>query len=625
MRCLALILLAAACSGPPPLATLKDKQGPVERDTAAKVGAWLPAEVGARFGLGDGVVTRAAASAHLSLDDRTVLALGAETLVRFSPTAPPAHTFAFDVETGAATLQAGDEPVDLRMRIGLARIDRGSTVVLTPAGPRLRFEVRVGRAVLGASEPLGAGSRVLVDSSGAVEPAPMDSSRDALARANLELADPTGAITAVVRGRGGSVKTRAGWKPLGEGAAELAAGSELTTGAETSIEIERDGQHAVLGQNGRYTIGPRDGVLVNAWRGRVLAGGEHALRIEVPGGVILIAADGRAAIDVGPRRTVLSAQTLDAVIETGERRQTVAAGHSASIGPSGELRLDAGQPGPAEEERNDALSFADLDLPSGASATIHDPVPPSAVRFTFDDVCPRGGLVQLMQGNRTLRRGSGAEGVALSVPPGRHRYEVRCEGERRAARSGQVTVLADAATRSIAVKPPSSALVADGRKYTVLYQNRLPVVSLSWANPPLTTALRLVHEFGGKSETLSLAQPRREFASGELTEGHHVFHFEGGGQVSRKTTVDIVFDNAAPRASLSLPPVLDAKPGQAVAVTGTALPGSQVWIEGERAPLDAGGRFSANVTLPRDRHALVIRLAQPGRGTHYYLRRGQSP
>ena len=625
MRRLCLVLLAVACSGPAPLATLKDKQGPVERDTAAKVGAWLPADVGASFGLGDGVVTRAEASAHLALDDGTVLALGAETLVRFSSTPPPAHTFAFDVETGAATLQAGDEPVDLRMRIGLARIERGSTVVLTPSGPRLRFEVRVGRAVLGASESLGAGDRVLVDSSGAVEPEPSDSSRDALARANLELADPTGAITAVVRGRGGSVRTRAGWTPLGEGAAQLAAGSELTTGAETSIEIERDGQHAVLGQNGRYLIGPRDGVLVNASRGRVMAGGERALRIEVPGGVILIAADGRAAIDIGARRTVLSAETFDAVIETGERRQTVAAGHAASLGPSGELRLDATALGSSEEERNDALSFADLELPSGVSATIHDPVPPSAVRFTFGDVCPSGGHVQLTHGSRPLRRGAGAQSVALSVPPGSHRYELRCEGERRAARSGQITVLADAATRSIASRPPSSALAADGRKYTVLYQNRLPLVSLSWPNAPLTTSVRLVHEFGGKSETLSLAQPRREFASGELTEGHHVFHFEGGGQVSRKTTVDIVFDNAAPRASLSLPPVLDAKPGDVVAVSGTALPGSQVWIEGVRAPLDAGGRFSASVALPGERHALVIRLAQPGRGTHYYLRRGQSP
>ena len=626
MRRLAVAFLATACSGPGALATLKDKQGPVERDTAAHLGAWAPAEVGASFGLGDGVVTRVDASARLALDDGTVLALGAETLVRFSASRPPAHTHAFDVEAGAATLEAGDEPVDLRMRIGLARIERGSIVVLTPSGPRLRFEVRVGRAVFGASEALGAGSRVLVDPSGVVEPELSDTSRDALARANLELADPTGSIAAVVRGRGGSVKTRTGWAPLAEGAAELAVGSELTTGAETSIDIQRGGQHAVLGENGRYVIGPRDGVLVSASRGRVLAGGPQAARIEVPGGVILVAAEGRANIDVGARRTVLDAEALDAVIVTGERSQTVAAGHGASLGPSGDLRLDGtAEPGPSEDDRNDALAFADLELPSGSSATIHDPVPPSAVRFTFNDACPEGGRVQLFHGTRTLRRGMGLGSVALSVPPGSHRYELRCDGERRPAQSGQITVLADAATRSIASKPPSSAVAADGRKYTVLYQNRLPVVSLSWPNAPATAALRLVHESGGKSETLTLTQARHEFPSGKLTEGHHVFYFEGGGQVSRKTTVDIVFDNAAPRASLSLPSVLEAQPGDAVAVAGTALPGSQVWVEGERAPLDGGGRFAANAILPRDRHALVIRLAQPGRGTHYYLRRGQSP
>jgi hypothetical protein len=266
MRRLALALLAVACSGPEPLATLKDKQGLVERDTAAKLGAWMPAEVGQSFGLGDGVVTRADARARLALDDGTTLALVADTLVRFSAARPPAHTLAFDVETGAATLQAGDEPVDLRMRIGLARVERGSIVVLTPSGPRLRFEVRVGGAMIGGSDILSAGSRVMVDATGAVEVAPSDTSRDALARASLDLADPSGAIAAVVRGQGGAVKTKSGWEPLAEGAAQFAAGSELETGADTSIEIERGGQHAVLGANGRYLIGPRDGVLVSATR-----------------------------------------------------------------------------------------------------------------------------------------------------------------------------------------------------------------------------------------------------------------------------------------------------------------------------------------------------------------------
>jgi len=623
---LALALLAVACSGPAPLATLKDKQGRVERDTAAKLDAWLPAEVGHDFGLGDGVVTRADGRARLALDDGTTLALVADTLVRFSATRPPAHAHAFDVETGAATLQAGDEPVDLRMRIGLARIEPGSTVVLTPSGPRLRFEVRVGGAIVGGSDVLTAGSRVLVDLSGAVEAAPSDTSRDALARASLDLADPSGAITAVVRGQGGAVKTGAGWAPLEEGAAQLEPGSELETGDDTSIEIEQGGQRALLGANGRYLIGPRDGVLVSASRGRLLAGGRAAVRIEVPGGVISIDPEAGAAIDVGAGRTTVGAQRRDALLETGERRQTIAAGHSASFGRNGALLPDSpAELGEDEDGRNDALPFADFELPSGASATIHDPVPPSAVRFGFDGVCSGRGSVQIYHGGRVVRRGAGEGSVALSLPPGNHRYELRCEGQRRAARSGQVNVLADAATRSIASKPPNSAVAADGRRYTVLYQNRLPALSLSWPNAPTVSAYRLVHELDGKTRTLALTQARREFASGELGEGEHTFHFEGDGQVSRQTSVEIVFDNAAPRASLSLPPVLDARPGDAVTVAGTALPGSQVWIEGERVPLDGGGRFSVNTTLPLERHALVIRLAQPGRGTHFYLRRGQGP
>jgi hypothetical protein len=617
--------LSLACSGPSPLATLTHKQGGVERDLAASIETWGEASVGASFALGDGVRTLPDASASLALDDTSRLELGASTTVRFSPTPPPPHTHAFDVQTGAASVLAGEQPLSIQTRVGLARVERGSSVLLTPSTAGLRFEVRVGRAAFGASEPLAAGARVTIDDSGALTPAGLGdgpSSRDALARANLVLADPTGAITATVRGRGASVRVGDDWSPLAEGASQLALGTELELSSQTSIEIERDGQHALLGENGRYLLVGGD-VLVSARSGTVLAGGRQALRVEVPGGMIRVPAAGLALVSVAPHETQVAPRTLEAVVEAGEQRQRLRPGQSAWVTREGKLRHPTGAD--AVEGPGDAIDFADLELSAGTSATIHDPAPPTAVRFDFGAACSGTGSLELTQAGRRSKRGSGQGGVALSVPRGNHRYAVRCGADTKRVLAGQVTVLEDAATRSIASKPPRTALAADGRKYTVLYQNRLPAISLAWPNPPPAPELRLVHEHAGARKHVALAQPSHEFASGELAEGQHRFHFEGGGGISRQTSVEIVFDNAAPRASLQLPPVLRQKPGETVPIGGTALPGSEVWIEGQRVPLDARGRFSGSAALPRERRAVVIKLVQPGRGTHYYLRRGQLP
>jgi hypothetical protein len=618
--------LSIACSGPSPLAKLTHKQGGVERDLAAAIETWGEASLGASFALGDGVRTLPNASASLELDDTSRLDLGASTTVRFSPTRPAPHTHAFDVQTGAASVQAGEQALSIQTRVGLARVERGSSVLLTPSAAGLRFEVRVGRATFGVSEPLAAGTRVMIDDSGTLTPAGLGdgaSSRDALARANLVLADPTGAITATVRGQGASVRVGDDWSPLAEGSSRLALGTELELSSQTSIEIERDGQHALLGENGRYLLVGGD-VLVSARSGTVLAGGRQALRVEVPGGMILVPAAGRALVSVAAHETHVVPRALEVMVETGEQRQRVAPGQSAWLTRQGRLRHQAGAP-VVDGGPGDAIDFADLVLPGGASATIHDPAPPTAVRFEFGAACAGVGSLELSQGGRRSKRGSGEGGVALSVPKGNHRYAVRCGADTKRVLAGQITVVEDAATRSIASKPPRTALAADGRKYTVLYQNRLPAISLSWPNAPAAPALRLVHEHAGAKVDVALAQPLHEFASGQLVEGQHTFHFEGGGSISRQTSVEIVFDNAAPRASLLLPPVLPQRPGDVVQIGGTALPGSEVWIEGQRVPLDARGRFSGTTALPVERRAVAIKLVQPGRGTHYYLRRGQRP
>jgi hypothetical protein len=158
----------------------------------------------------------------------------------------------------------------------------------------------------------------------------------------------------------------------------------------------------------------------------------------------------------------------------------------------------------------------------------------------------------------------------------------------------------------------------------VLYQNRLPVLTLTWPNAPAVAELQLVHEFGGKSETLRATEPKHVFESGSLAEGRHDFYFEGGGKVSRHTRVDIQFDNAAPTATLDGPTELPVKAGQSLTVSGIALPGWAVLVAGQKPNEDAQGRFSAPVTWPSATRALAVRLSHPERGTHVYLRRGEA-
>jgi hypothetical protein len=93
--------------------------------------------------------------------------------------------------------------------------------------------------------------------------------------------------------------------------------------------------------------------------------------------------------------------------------------------------------------------------------------------------------------------------------------------------------------------------------------------------------------------------------------------------------VDIQFDNAAPTATLDAPPRQALEPGDALTISGIALPGWQVQVGQQRAPQDDQGRFSLPTNWPSDTRAIAVRLSHPERGTHVYVRRpaasGRSP
>ena len=270
------------------------------------------------------------------------------------------------------------------------------------------------------------------------------------------------------------------------------------------------------------------------------------------------------------------------------------------------------------------LGYADIGIDAGQSVVVHDPKPPTAIRVRFAGNCPNGGVLRsTSKGQKQFASGEGA--VALPFKPGVHDYRLHCvadDGEEKApAASGKLTILHDAGTRPMPKKPPSTGVLADGRTYTVLYQNQLPAVSIRWPKAPEAGSFVLQHKWSGGERSYSTSQPSYGFRSGALHEGQHTFYFEGGGKVSRQTRVVIRFDNAAPTASLKTPGRLGVKPGGEVSIAGMAQPGWSVDVNGKKLSQDGQQRFSSKVEMPTNQRALEVRLTHPQRGTHIYVRR----
>jgi len=186
-----------------------------------------------------------------------------------------------------------------------------------------------------------------------------------------------------------------------------------------------------------------------------------------------------------------------------------------------------------------------------------------------------------------------------------------------------VQVMVDAGTRKLPPRAPTSYVEADGRTYQIYYQNQLPEVVARWPSPPAETSYLL--ELDG-AVIEELKTPEHKFRSGTLRDGTHVLIFKAKGRRSRTTTVDVRFDNAAPKASLSVPRDRGFKTGDLVPIEGVALPTWKVSVEGGTVAMSAGDRFTGEVQTSKEHPDVAVRLSHPRLGTHYYLRRAaESP
>ena len=623
---LALLLSLSAtgcrCSSDEVLATLTARQGNVTRDTRSTLAQWVDAKVNGTFSLGDGVRTLEQSTAMLELADASRLKIQPKTILRFTDTLPGANQHAFDVAMGGAILETGKRGVVLKTSLGLARIEANSKVVLKRVDRGLWFEVQVGTARLESGEA----RRTLKRSEVAVltGQAVVHELRDAAApRAAPEtsgqvppkVANIADLITGLVEGRGVSLKQpgKRGFTKLTPGALELRRGSTVRVKKGSRLTISHRGTTAALTGDGTYNVAGAPGALVTVEHGSLSLRGDST-RVLVPGGAIVTNDGTSASVASVSNGTRIRVQIGKVSIEGASGATEVAAGQEALLDRDGAIKLEGV-----------GLAYADIVVDAGESFVVHDPMPPTAVRFQFAGACADGGVVKV-KGRTNPGFAVGKGSVALPFPPGQYDYSLQClqaDGlGGPAVASGRLTVVKDAGTRPMPKAPPATGIETDGRTYTVVYQNQLPRVSLSWSNaPPDAQSFSLVHRSPAGTKKYSTNSPSYTFVSGALSAGTHVFYFEGGNKVSRWTTIRIRFDNKAPTATLKTPANLAAAPGDRVTIAGVAQLGWRVEIDGKPALLDAQQQFNQEAAMPTDERALVVRLTHPRHGTHIYLRR----
>ncbi len=622
-----------SCSGEASVAELVSTRGAVQRDHAASVASWSAAEVGARFAIGDGVRTRTSARAELALGRSGArLRLEEDTTVRFLR--HPGTGAALEVATGEAVLEAGDEELALNTRLGDAVLDARSRVRLRASGDGMDLSVLFGRAVL-EDRTLEAGGELSVRfGEAALDPAPEEAAPvpeaaapppDVPGEAPLEPVEeeaPGEATVVRSAGSGSQLRTPGGaWRPIGDEPTAAPAGTRIRVPLRASVVLERGGARSVLEGRGEYEISTEGASLVRALSGRLeVTAGARDVAIEVPGGTIVVrGGDGgsQATMDVrGRRGTELSVVRGRGTVDGAQASDTLLAGETGVLTPEGALTV--GGRGP---ER------ADFSIAAGATVTVHDPRPPTALGVRFGELCAGRAVVEVLRGRSVAASSAGEQRANVLLAAGAHPYRVRCLSGESAepVASGSVRVLRDDGVQPLPPSAPRTVVDADGRTYRVMYQTHLPDITVRWPRAPASGPYVLtVTPSSGAPRTFSSGTPRVELPSGTISTGTYRLVFAAGAVSARPTTVEIRFDNAMPTASIRAPADRSFAPGDSVRVAGIAVPGWSASAGGAALALDSQLRFEGTVTAPQNEGAIAIELRHPSRGRHVYLRRSRA-
>ncbi|MBT8493669.1 MAG: FecR domain-containing protein, partial [Deltaproteobacteria bacterium] len=456
-------LLAAsqpACSKGDAIAELESKSGQVAGSEAKTPKKWAATEVGAKYGIGDGVRTGAKATAGVSLNNGAKLELAEQTTIRFAVVPGNEKGFRLQVEAGSAQLIVGDKRLVFDTSVGRAVLEGGTTVRLTAGDDgNLTFAVLVGQAQLDSDEGLrtvNAGEELIVAMT--MGKAQIIEEPDAAIpdAAPPDAAPPPAVLKAVVKGR--RVKQQKpgsdAWEPLKAGEAELELGTRLRVPRRASVKITAKDESALI-RSGEVVVGGPDGLVHVTGGGVVVTDAlTQGLVAKVPGGLITATprrGGSGATLGVVKRsgKTNISVGKGVVEIDTGKDKTLLKIGEKAVLEKSGLLTIT-----------NQAPKVADMTLRAGETAVIHDRRGRTALRINFAAKCPGEGRVELStrRGARSQSKSvaEGANAAKVWAERGTNSYRVQCLSggvPGKTAAKGRVYVRRDSGMQRLPRRP----------------------------------------------------------------------------------------------------------------------------------------------------------------------------
>ncbi len=511
--------------------------------------------------------------------------------------------------TGRVRLIKRDNSMKFEVLVGQATIiERGEESVIE-AGQELAFEFGKGEVLIRRDVAVDIGDPEIADAGPSME-------------ADAAPQELDHGVQAKVFGRG--VRTRANadddWKRLGAGEHDLGESAELEIkGRKAKVVLSRGADQVTLDGPGLSTVEAGAEEFVRVKRGHVSGrSSDGDVVIAVPGGTIRLHAGkhGSSAdmsVDNKGARTKL--EKGKATLKSGNDVEVLHGGESATVSRRGIEVID----------RAPTVAHVTLNTPN--FATLHVVKTPANARINFREHCERG-VVEIAKG-RSFRRARSREGdgeAIVQLATGSNRYRIRCySGDtlvKKPVASGRLLVRRDSGSRPLPKTAPSNTIDADGRKYTVLFQNRMPALTFRWQNAPTSTGYVLhvqPKEGRGKNREVRSSAPKKSFPSGAFAEGAYNYWFSSGGKESKHSQLVISFDNAAATGYLSSPKANASLSGATVRVAGAAVEGWTVSVAGQELRLDKQYRFDQNVPVGPD--GIAVRFSHSKYGVHYYLRR----
>lgn len=415
------------------------------------------------------------------------------------------------------------------------------------------------------------------------------------------------------------------WKKLKAGSHELPPGIEIRLGKRTKMRIQRGSETATIAGAAEFTTGaPGEALVASTKSGQIdIHATENPVAIKVPGGVILArkrSGDGsKARINVKRGTTNVRAERgkID-VTGKGGVEETLQIGERIVLTRDGRTKIQGRAP-----------SSADFAMPSSETATIHAAKLPVAVAIGFPEDCTEAVVETSNRSNfrSRLTISKGTDGSAnIQAKKGALYYRVRCivDGvlQKKVRAKGRLRIVRDKATHPLPKRASQSAVDADGRRYRVLYQNRLPTITFRWPKAPEGSSYRFhLQPTKGKPSSHDTSKPSYRIRTGNIAEGQYRYYFEVDGKRSRTSTLSIEFDPDTPSTYLRSPKVNERWSGASVRVQGVALIGASVRVGDKPLSVDSNGRFSSNVDIPEGARSMAVRVSTRKRGVHYYIRR----